>query len=114
MGEFIEKNKWDKEKINILFATGWHRYPVESLTGLKEFASKVYLLNPEAHRTDSDQVIQTSLAELKSPEVFKIIEGGDIKKTLDFVLRDPLCQYVVVCGSFVLMAHVRGYFEPEF
>ena len=54
MGEFIEKNKWDKEKINILFATGWHRYPVESLTGLKEFASKVYLLNPEAHRTDSD------------------------------------------------------------
>ena len=62
------------------------------------------------HRVDH---IFSFTKHLQHSERFHIIEGGDLQKTLDFVMTDSWCKYLIACGSFLLMPEARGYFEPE-
>ena len=63
-----------------------------------------------AHRISD---IKSSVGSLEQSDKFKVIEEGDIKKTLDVVMVDSSYKYIIVCGSFLVMPEARGYFEPE-
>ena len=58
--------------------------------------------------------IRTSfMGKSKNSNIYRVVESGNIEKTLLKATTETSAKTILVCGSFFVMPEARGFFQPE-
>lgn len=109
--------KHSQSKFRIIYGTSAEKDAYDTLQVLKNYASKIHLVQAKHPRAMKiENLIQTveevkfGLLDESANKLFeKVIEDGDICKTINHILNLPNSQdeITIILGSFYLMAEVR-------
>jgi len=112
--------KHQGKKLRVIFGSSGHKDTYGCLQVLKDYASKIHIVQAKHSRAKNiqellEQVeqVKAELIEEKGKEAFEdVINDGDITSTIDdalFKVKED--EVIVILGSFYIMAEVRQYLK---
>lgn len=63
----------------------------------------MYLIEAKHDRAAPISALQSYIGQSTKPSIYRVIDEGNIQKTLAYVLSDPNADIVLVLGSFFIM-----------
>ena len=56
--------------------------------------------------------VQKWIGLSKYPSKYRMIENGDVNKTLLYTTSDQNCEVIIICGTFFMMKEAKSFFQP--